>query len=487
MSNSLGTKGGIMDASKVPIVIHKVGGSCLTSAEAVKQLLNLLDAYKANRNIFVASAFKGITDKLIEVAKLAADKKDAEYKQKLKEIRKAHDDINQQLFKDKVANLENAADFVNTSIHQLDDILEQIADYGMETFRLDFVVSFGEKLSTFVLSEFLTSRGFDGHYMPADQLIVTDDRFGNALPLMDFTVRKVRRQITQVMNRGSIPCITGFIGLNKSGYTTTLGRGGSDYSASILAYCMADTFPGAPVKVILWKNVDGLMSAAPEAVDKPILLEHISFAEAKEISYFGAKVLHPKCITPLERQKVPLEIRNFDKPLGSRFSLIDEKGDDTILIKGISVLRDVAMVTAKSSALVAIPGVLAKIFTVLGENGINVSLVSQSSSEVNTTFCVGKDDGTKALNLLRGSPMFKDFFEFHVNDKVVVLGVIGRVDEVGVKDKVFERLDEKGIKSLALAQSADGLNVSIVIEDKHEKEAVKAVHKCCQEQGGCKV
>ena len=486
MSKNTTEKGILIDKSKVPIVIHKVGGSCLTSAEALDQLLNILDAYKANRNIFVVSAFKNVTDRLIEIARLAADKKEAEYKQKLKEFRKTHDDINQKLFKDKIGNFENTTDFINTSIHQLDDIFEQIADYGMETFRLDFVVSFGEKLSTFVLSEFLTSRGFDGHYMPADQLIVTDDRFGNALPLMDFTMRKVKRQVAQVMNRGSIPCITGFIGLNKSGYTTTLGRGGSDYSASIIAYCIADTYPGAPVKVILWKNVDGIMSAAPEAVDKPILLEHISFAEAKEISYFGAKVLHPKCIVPLEKDKIPLEIRNYDMPLGSKHTLIDEKGDESILIKGISVLKDVAMITAKSSALVAIPGVLAKIFSVLGETGINVSFVSQSSSEVNTTFCVSKEDGLKALNLLKNSSMFKDFFEFNLNDKVVVLGVIGQVDEVGVKDKVFERLDEKGIKSLALAQSADGLNISVMIEEKHEKEAIKAVHKCCQEQGGCK-
>jgi aspartate kinase len=485
MSKNMNQKGNGMDKSKVPIVVHKIGGSCLQSAESLKQLLNLLDVYKANRNIFVASAFKGVTDQLIAVAKLAADKKDAEYKQKLKEVRKLHDDVNQKLFHEKVDNFENTADFINTSIHQLDDILEQVADYGMETFRLDFVVSFGEKLSTFVLSEFLTSKGFDGHYMPADQLIVTDDRFGNALPLMDFTVRKVNRQVAQVMNRGSIPCITGFIGLNKSGYTTTLGRGGSDYSASIIAYCMAETYPGAPIKVILWKNVDGILSAAPEAVDKPILLEHLSFAEAKEIAYFGAKVLHPKCIVPLEKYKIPLEIRNYDMPLSTKYSLIDEKGDESILIKGISVLKDVAMVTAKSSALVAIPGVLAKIFTVLGESGINVSFVSQSSSEVNTTFCVSKDDGLKALNLLKNSNLFKDFFEFNLNDKIVVLGVIGQVDEVGVKDKVFERLDEKGIKSLALAQSADGLNISIVIESKNEAEAVKAVHKCCQEQGGC--
>lgn len=461
-----------------PIVIHKVGGSCLQSAESLEQLMNILEAYKENRNIFVASAFQGVTDKLIEIAKLAGAKDD-EYKKKLKEIREIHEAINTSLFTDKVDNFESTADFFNVCLHQLEDILEDISDYGMETFRLDSVASYGEKLSTFVLTEYFVSRGLDATYMPADQLIVTDDRFGNALPLMDFTSRKVKRQVVQVINRGSIPCITGFIGLNKSGYTTTLGRGGSDYTASIIAYCLAESFADVPIKVILWKNVDGILSAAPESVATPLLIEHISFAEAKEIAYFGAKVLHPKCIVPLEKYKIPLEIRNFEKPLDSKFTLIDEKGDEMILIKGVSIMKDVTMITAKSSALVAIPGVLAKIFTILGESGINVSLVSQSSSEVNTTFCVSKADGQKAYGLLKNSNMFKEWFEFVLNEDIVVLGVIGQVDELNVKDKVFAKLDASGIKALAVAQSADGLNISIVIDAERENDAIQAVHECC--------
>ncbi|HME54964.1 MAG TPA: aspartate kinase [Candidatus Lokiarchaeia archaeon] len=471
---------GIHEMSDVPIVVHKVGGSCLQSAESLEQLMNILELYKENRNIFVASAFQGVTDKLIEIAKLAGTKDD-EYKNKLKELRVIHEAINTSLFSEEemVDHFESTADFFNVCLHQLEDILEDISDYGMETFRLDSVASFGEKLSTFVLTEYLESRGLDSTYMPADQLIVTDDRFGNALPLMDFTSRKVKRQVVQVINRGSIPCITGFIGLNKSGYTTTLGRGGSDYTASILANCLAESYPDVSIKVILWKNVDGILSAAPESVETPLLLEHISFAEAKEIAYFGAKVLHPKCVVPLEKYKIPLEIRNFEKPLDSKFTLIDEKGDEMILIKGVSIMKDVAMVTAKSSALVAIPGVLAKIFTILGEAGINVSFVSQSSSEVNTTFCVSKADGQKAYNLLKNSNMFKEWFEFVLNEDIVVLGVIGQVDELNVKDKVFVKLDSSGIKALAVAQSADGLNISIVIDAERENDAIQAVHECC--------
>nr|MDO8115682.1 aspartate kinase [Candidatus Sigynarchaeota archaeon] len=365
------------------IVIMKVGGSCLTSAKSLAQLLRIIDLFKDQTIVFVASAFSGVTDKLIDIAKAAKEKNEA-YKAKLKDLRKEHDEINAKLFEGKTMHLENAGDFITQSFRSLEEILEQIFDYGLEPFRQDYVESFGEKLSTFVMAEYLVSEGMDGVYMPADLLIVTDDRFGNALPIMDFTARKVSRQVVPVLNRGGIPCITGFIGLNKQGFVTTLGRGGTDYTASIIANCLVQAYPGRKVRVIFWKNVDGILSSSPDFVKKPRLIEHLKYTEAKEISHFGAKVLHPKCITPMEIG-IPIEIRNFEKSLDTKFTRIDEKGDDSILLKGFSILKDVALVTAKSGSLVAVPGVLAKIFTILGESGISVSLVSQSSSEINTT------------------------------------------------------------------------------------------------------
>jgi aspartate kinase len=460
------------------IVVCKVGGSCLTSADALQQLLRILDEFKGSRIIFVASAFSGVTDKLLDLVRIAGEKQD--YKEDMKSLSQLHEEISNQLFSDLIIHLESAIDFIRTCFHSIDDMLEQITELGMENFRQDFVISFGEKLSTFILAEFLSSKGLDGQYMPADQLIVTDDRFGNALPLMDFTSRKVKRQLIQVLLRGAIPCITGFIGFNKQGYTTTLGRGGSDFTASIIAACLPDAFPDTPLRVILWKNVDGILSASPEYISEPKLLEHISYAEAKELAYFGAKVLHPKCVTPLEQFKIPLEIRNFDKPLESAFTLVDECGNPDQLVKGVSLIKDVAMITAKSSSLVAIPGVLAKLFSVLGEGAINVNLVSQSSSEVNTTFCVTRSDGPKALGLLKNSAMFKDWFEFTYNDSVVVLGVIGDVDNLGVKKRLFEKLEERGITVAAIAQSADGLNISLVIDEGIAQEAIRMAHEAFQ-------
>ena len=457
------------------ITIMKVGGSCLTKAESLEHLLEIIELYKSQTIIFVASAFSGVTDMLLDTASLAANKDDS-FKEKLQEVKQLHQDINKTLFADQLIHYESTSDFINTCIRSLEEILEQICDYGLETFRSDYVVSFGEKFSTFVMAEFLASKGLDGFYLPADQLIVTDDRFGNALPLMDFTKRKIKRQLIPIINRGSMPCITGFIGLNKQGFVTTLGRGGTDFTATIVACCLSRIIQDANIKVILWKNVDGILSASPEFVDTPRLLEKLTYGEAKEISHFGAKVLHPKCITPIEKEHIPLEIRNFDKNIENKFTLIDKVGDDSIMLKGFSILKDVALITARSSSLVAVPGVLAKIFTILGEKGINVSFVSQSSSEINTTFCTAEKDGNKAVDLLQGA--FTEWFDFSCNEDIVVLGVIGAVNKPSVKDQIFKTCDDNDIEVLAIAQSADSLNISIVINEGVAHKAIKAIHDC---------
>ncbi|MHA1792438.1 MAG: aspartate kinase [Promethearchaeota archaeon] len=461
---------------KEKLTIMKIGGSCLTEASSLKKLINIVKSHDDSNIIFVASGFSGVTDKLIALAKTAS-KGTGDYKELLLEIRQIHEHINESLFANQIIHLENTADFINTCMRNLEEICEHICDYGLEKFRLDYTMSAGEKLSTFMMAEYLDAQGFDSVYIPADQLIVTDDRFGNALPLIDYTIRKVKRQITQIINRDAIPCITGFIGFNKQGYTTTLGRGGSDFTATIIARCLAELYKDKEIKVILWKNVDGILSASPKFVKEPKLLEKLTYAEAKEIAYFGAKVLHPKCISPLESVKVPLEIRNIDKPITSPFTLIDEIGNDEKVIKGVSILNDVALITAKSSSLVAIPGTLANIFSTLGGNDINVSLVSQSSSEVNTTFCVSKEDGKKTIKILKESPLFKEWFDFFLNENVVVLGVIGHVHEPCVKKQIFEKLSERNIEVIAVAQSADGLNVSLVLDETIALDAINAIHE----------
>ncbi|MHA1368284.1 MAG: aspartate kinase [Promethearchaeota archaeon] len=461
---------------KNSFTVMKIGGSCLKNAESLDKLLWIRNSAADSTIILVCSAFSKITDSLILTAELAG-KKDIDYKKELKNIKNIHENLAESIFGRNVVHLEKVSTFINQVIQKLEEILEQIVDYGLEKFRLDYVMSFGEKLSTFMIAEYLLMNGSDAVYVAADELIVTDDRFGNALPLFDYTERKIKRRLIPILTREAIPCITGFIGLNKQVFTTTLGRGGSEFTATIVANILNKIYPDHELKVILWKDVDGILSASPQIVSNAHVLQKLSYAEAKEIAYFGSKVLHPKCIMPLEEWAIPLEIKNFNKPDNDKFTIVNETGDQEHVIKGISVLKDVAMISARSSGLVAVPGTLAKIFSVLGEKGINVSLVSQSSSEINTTFCVSKQDGKHALEALTGSRYFKEWFDFSLKDDVAILSIIGFVNDPTVKNKVFLKLAEKNIEVIAVAQSADGLNISLVVKKTFAEKAIQAIHE----------
>ena len=212
--------------------------------------------------------------------------------------------------------------------------------------------------------------------------------------------------------------------INKIGYITTLGRGGSDYTATILARALYDVGHDKNIKIILWKNVDGLLAINPKFVHQSSLIENLNYNEAKHIANFGAKILHPKCLEAIEKYKIPLEIRNFDKPLERKFTLISEITDKE-QIKGISAVEFATIITVISGSLVDVPGVLAKIFKVMSKNKINVSLVAQSSSEISTSFTVIEEDSERAITALKSSKFFLEFFEIIWED-VAVINITGQ-------------------------------------------------------------
>ena len=277
----------------------------------------------------------------------------------------------------------------------------------------------------------------------------------------------------------TIFCITGFIGRNKIGYITTLGRGSSDYTATILAHVIHNTCKFKDIKVILWKNVDGLLVSDPKYINnsEPQLVKILDYNEAKEMAFFGAKILHPKCLEAIEPYKIPLEIRNFNKPLEkSQFTIISEKTDKSN-IKGISTVEEVAMITVSSGSMVEVPGVLAKIFNIMGDNKINVSLVAQSSSEINTTFIVDVNDGKKAANLIKENDFFKNFFDIKI-EYVGILAVIGlQILDTKIKARIFNALSSNDINVKSISQSSEGLNISLVINKEDIEKAVNCLHE----------
>ncbi|MGB5913144.1 MAG: ACT domain-containing protein, partial [Promethearchaeia archaeon] len=306
-----------------------------------------------------------------------------------------------------------------------------------------------------------------------------NDEFNNAYPLYNLTNARVGRLLIPLLEnpkKNTIVCITGFIGRNKIGYTTTLGRGGSDYTATILAHSIYEMGSDKDIKVILWKDVDGLLSIDPNYIPQASLIRNLDYEEAKHIANFGAKVLHPKCLEAIEKNRIPLEIRNFDKPLEKIDYTTISGYTDKSFIKGISAVEDAIIISITSGSLVDVPGVLAKIFKIMSKNSISVSLVAQSASEISTSFIVKKEDAEKALKALDKSGYFSDFFEIK-NEEVAVINITGlKVLDNLTKVKIFQALEKRQIKVKALTQGIEELNFSIVISKGKLIDAIDVIH-----------
>ena len=455
----------------------KFGGSCLVDDNAFHKILEITNIYKNTKKIYVASAFSGITDLLLNTARNLKDSKKLD--DNLTLLEKRHFDVIEEIFDEDSSQLERSKNWVEKQLSELEDALEDMIEFGLEPYYIDYVSSFGEIMSTYILSEYLRSKGFDSVYIPANKLIITDDNYNKAYPLYNLTNARIRNKILPLLegtDKDFIFCVTGFIGRNKMGYTTTLGRGGSDYTATILAHSLYEVGQDKDIKVILWKDVDGLLAINPKYVADASLIRNLDYREAKEIANFGAKVLHPKCLEALEHNKIPLEIRNFDNPVEEiNYTRISEKTDKE-QIKGISTIEEATIITVSSGSMVDVPGVLGKIFKVMGKNEISVSLVSQSASEVSTSFVVKQEDADKAINALINSKYFKEFFEINY-EKVAIINITGlKILENKTKSQIFNALDKKNIVVKALSQSYEELNLSIVIDKDKLMEAINLIH-----------
>ncbi|MHA1689075.1 MAG: aspartate kinase [Promethearchaeota archaeon] len=459
------------------IVVMKFGGSCLKNHEAFEKIYTITQIYKDYKKVYVASALSGITDLLLSTAQNLNDT--AKVDKNLAIIEKKHLDIIEQIFEEDSPYYNNSKDWVDKKLSELEDAFADIIEFGFEPYYQDYVASFGEILSTYILNQFLLSKGLNSVYLAANHIIITNDNFNKAYPLYELTNNRVKNKIIPLLENpkeNTIICVTGFIGRNKIGYITTLGRGGSDYTATILARSIHDTCSDKDIKVILWKDVDGFLAVDPKYIQESSLIKNLSYNEAKQISHFGAKILHPKCLEAIEKRNIPLEIRNFDKPFEEVRYTIISKHSDSDQIKGISVVDDATVINIISGTMVDVPGVLAKIFKIMGKNNISVSFVAQSSSEISTSFIVKNADAERAIQALRNANLFSDFYEIY-SEKVDVINITGKkILENQTKAKIFNALAKKNIKVKAISQSFEELNLSIIIPKDKLNKAIMTIH-----------
>ncbi|MHA1819519.1 MAG: aspartate kinase [Promethearchaeota archaeon] len=459
------------------ISIFKFGGSCFKDYKAFQKIKNIIELHKNQKLIFVASALQGITDLLVKVTQYANNPEELD--NTINEILNKHMETINFVFKDNSALKSDAESFINMKIEELTEVLSEIEEFGPEAYFTDYILSFGEKMSTYLLYLFVKSLGYEGKYLTGEDFIITDSNFGNCLPKWDLTVARIKKIMIPKLEKNNINyifCCTGFIGRNKIGYTTTLGRGGSDFTATIIARALYDVCDDKDIRVVLWKDVNGILATNPKYVSNPKLIRFLNYDEAKEMAFYGAKILHPKCLVGLDERHIPVEIRPFDHPESDTYSVIGDKSIDKD-ITAISTIEDISLLTVTSSSLVSTPGVLAKIFTIMGDNDINVSMVAQSSSEVNTTFIVSKEDGKKAKDLIDNNDFFKGWASVDLS-RASIIAITGKgIAKANTQSKIFEKLGSGNIEIIALAQSSDGLNLSLVVRQDLLKKAVSLLHE----------
>jgi aspartate kinase len=374
------------------------------------------------------------------------------------------------------AHKAKALQVVEILLKEMESILNGLVLLAEVTEKaLDHLLSFGERLLTPIISYSLLDKGIDSVYLTGQEAgILTDSKYGQARPLIDTTKIRVKHNIDPLLKEKKIPVITGFIGADQNGNTTTLGRSGSDYTATTIAACIdAD-------EVWLWTDVNGLMTADPHIVKQAKVLREVSFAEAIELSLFGAKYMHPRALEPVMDSKIPIRIRNaFNlSNQGTIISKLPSKSSQKI-VKSIIAIRNTALIDVSGEAMVGAPGTAAKIFDALARKSVNIMMISQSPSESSISMVVKKDDLDSAITTLDLTLVDNLIKNVRVNEDVAVIAVVGSGMRgiKGIAAKVFSSISEKKINVIMITQGSSELNLAFVVNNSDCEKAVRSLHE----------
>lgn len=470
---------------KSGILVMKFGGTSVGSADALRQSAAIVaqGVNEWRHVVAVVSAMTGITDALLASA-AAAEKGDEDaYNASIDNILRRHLETTAALLDEGPARAM-LEEHINGFIQELRAYCHSIRVMGEVTARgMDTIAPLGERLNARIFSALLSQMGLKSCAVDASGLIVTDNKFTNAAPLMDLTREQVQTNLLPLMQQGLTPVVTGFIGATANGITTTLGRGGSDFTAAILSSCLdAD-------EVWTWTDVDGVLTADPRVVPNARVIPELSYSEVGELAYFGAKVLHPKTMRPIIERGIPLWVKNTFNPglAGTRVS--SEFKRPSGRLTAITAIRDLSMINVEGRGMLGVPGIAARTFGAVARQGASVLMISQSSSEQSICFVIPTASAEQvitsieqevALELLRG-----DIDRVWALDKIEIVTVIGSGmrQTPGLSSRIFGALGKAGINVIAIAQGSSEFSISLVVDAADSKRAVQAIHSEVIENG----
>lgn len=454
--------------------VLKFGGSSVSTPERIKGIINILKSYYSNGEEFtvVFSAFGGATDTLLQMGQLASER-DSRYKIMLQDFRSRHEDALSMLVSG--SRLEAAQKKLKEKLDLLEDVLNGVFLVKEASPRtLDHIVSYGERSSTFIIASALDAQGIPARYLDARKIIQTDDRFGSANVDYETSFRKIVQHYKQ---NPEIQIVTGFIGATSEGVTTTLGRGGSDYTAAIIAAALQAK------EIEIWTDVDGVLTADPRKVPKAFTIPTMTYAEAMEMSHFGAKVIYPPTLQPALKRNIPLRIKNTFNPKFPGTYISKEKSNHELPVTGISSISSVALLTLQGGGMFGVPGIAARLFSSLAAADINVILITQGSSEHSITFAVSPDVALKAKKQVEEAFAYeleKNRIEpVRIESDLSVVAIIGENMRYrpGIAGRMFQALGKNGINVVAIAQGSSELNISVVVSTTNEAKAMNALHE----------
>ncbi|MDR2070800.1 MAG: bifunctional aspartate kinase/homoserine dehydrogenase I [Treponema sp.] len=458
----------------INMLVLKFGGTSVGTAAAVEKLFSIVNDREHGHKVrvVVVSALSGMTDGLIAAARQAAGG-DGGYTRLVEGMRRRHRDLAAGLFD--TESQKSAGVMIDGGFSELSRILDGVMILQELSPRsLDYIMSFGERLSASLIARFFSSRGVNAEYLDAREVVKTDRSYGAAQVIPGETYGNIRGYLEK---RPALQIATGFIASDDEGHTTTLGRGGSDFSAAVFG---AAIDAGA---VEIWTDVDGILTADPRMVKTAFKIDRISYEEALELSHFGAKVLHPPTVRPALEKGIPIVIRNTFNPAGSGTRITGEAQDSPYPIRGISSLGNVTLLRLQGTGMVGVAGFSSRLFGALARRRISVILITQSSSEYSICFAVDPAAAAAAADALK-EEFEREIAAATIDEPVVegdlaVIAVVGSKMKrrSGISGKVFHALGRNGINIVAIAQGSSELNISAVISRHDEAKALNAIHE----------
>ena len=458
-------------------VVMKFGGSSIGNGSNFGQVAQIINSYvESNETIVLVSAMAGVTDHLIDYAERSQkDIKKEVLRDFIQELLKKHLKAAEESIDDELI-LKEIEQKLTETLEELERVLIGISLLKeLSSQARDKVMSFGERLSTPILWGAVKNLNIPAMYLTGYEAgIVTDDRFGNARPIWNISTEKIQKTLLPLLEQGYTLIISGFIASTEDGLITTLGRGGTDFSAVIIGAVLEAE------EIIFWKETTGVLTTDPNLEPNAQTIPSLSYAEAMELAYFGAKILHPKCLQPImERENILVRVKNTFKPDAEGSVIVPVTEQVENVAKAVSVLFNAGIIEV-GIGTPGVVGIAARIFEAFEKADTNVIMISQSSSEANISVVVNRSDIRKTEKTLKETFAHTNYIKYvRSEDDICVIGVVGEglKGTPGVAAKVFQAVAQKEVNVRMIAQGSSELNISFVVKEKDGGLTVRALHE----------